>query len=235
METNSIKINPLLELCSPLFQLTVAFRIGDHGTKLSENYGQKLKIALDNMEQSAFSKQIAPFEVQQVKYALAAFIDEAILNSAWPQRSSWMGKSLQLQYFGEHSAGEGFFKRLSELRQRGNQYINILEVYYVCLQFGFEGMYRMQGLEKLMALQVDLRSQIEMSRGIIDTRLAPNSLPQQKLSLKVGRKLPFWVIASVTTVLIFCIYLGFNVAISHKANKALQNINSNKMGLWHDE
>lgn len=235
METNSIKTNPLLELCSSLFQLTVAFRTGDRGAKLAEDYGQQLKIALDNLEQSAFTKQINPFEVQQIKYALAAFIDEAILNSAWPQRSSWMGKPLQLQYFGEHSAGEGFFKRLSELRQGGNQYINILEVYYVCLQFGFEGMYRMQGLEKLLALQVDLRSQIEISHGIIDAHLAPNGLPQQKLSLKVGRKVPVWVITSITTVLIFCIYLSFSIAISHKANKALQNINTNKIGLWHDE
>jgi type VI secretion system protein ImpK len=235
METNSIKINPLLELCGFLFQLTVAFRTGDRGAKLAEDYGQQLKIALDNMEQSAFAKQITSFEVQQIKYALAAFIDEAILNSAWPKRSSWMGKPLQLQYFGEHSAGEGFFNRLSELRQRGNQYINILEVYYICLQFGFEGMYRMQGLEKLMALQVDLRSQIEMSRGIINARLAPNGLPQQKISLKVGRKLPFWVITSITAALVFCIYLGYSMAISHKANKALQNINFNKMGLWHDK
>lgn len=235
METNSMKMNPLLESSGPLFQLTVAFRTGDRGAKLSEDYGERLKIALDNLEKDAFAKQITPFEVQQVKYALAAFIDEAVLNSAWPKRSSWMGKPLQLQYFGEHSAGEGFFNRLSELRQGGNQYINILEIYYVCLQFGFEGMYRMQGLEKLMALQVDLRSQIEMSRGIIDPRLAPNGLPQQKISLKVGRKLPFWVIASITAVLVFCIYLGYSVAISHKANKALQNINLNKMGLWHNE
>lgn len=228
-------MNSLLELCNPLLQLTAIFNLDDRGAELSEDYGAQIKTTLDNLEKEAFAKQIPTFEIQQVKYALAAFIDETILNSAWPKRTTWMGNPLQLQYFGEHSAGEGFFKRLSELRQAGSQYIDVLEVYYLCLQLGFEGMYRVQGLEKLLALQVDLRSQIEMARGVIDPRLAVNGLPQQKIALKVGRKLPFWVIASITGVLVFVIYLGYSLAINHKANVASQNINSNKMGFTHDE
>jgi type VI secretion system protein ImpK len=228
-------MNPLLELCNPILQLTVIFNLDDRGATLPENYGDRIKATLDNLEKEAFAKQIPAFDIQQIKYALAAFIDESILNSAWPKRVAWMGNPLQLQYFGEHSAGEGFFKRLSELRQAGSQYINVLEVYYLCLQFGFEGIYRVQGLEKLLALQVDLQSQIEMTRGVIDSRLAINGLPQQKITQKVGRKLPFWVIVSITGVLILIIYLGYSLAINHKANVALQNINSNKMEFSNDE
>lgn len=226
-----LTINPLLELCNPIFSLTAPFYAADHGANLAEDYQIQLKTAIAELERNAVTKQIAPVTLQHTKYAMAAFIDEAVLNSQWKPKSAWMTNSLQLQHFGEHTAGEGFFKRLTELRQSGPQYLNVLEVYYMCLQLGFAGMYRLQGPEKLAFLQVDLRSQIETARGPVNPCLAPNGLPKQNLVSKVGRKLPFWIIASSTALLLFCIYLGYSMAINHQANKALQNIDNSRTQL----
>ena len=226
-----VKPNPLLELCNPILQLTTVFRTGNRGIDLPADYGAQLKTALDDLERIACAQQIPLFEVQHIKYALTAFVDEAILNSAWPERTTWMGQPLQLQYFGEHIGGEGFFKRLTDLRQSGSQYINVLEVYYLCLQLGFEGMYRMQGLEKLLALQVDLHNQITTAHGPINPNLAPNGLPGHNLATKVGRKFPLWVIASLTACLIFCTYLGYAIAINQQANKSAQKIDISRSKL----
>lgn len=218
--------NILLELSSPILQMAALFHIDDHGAGLPHDYGERIKDTLQDFERQAIKKQISLFEVQCAKYALVAFIDEAILDSAWPMRSFWLGQPLQLQYFGEYLAGEGFFHKLSEMRQMGGRHINLLELYYVCLQLGFEGRYRIHGAEKLSDLQNNLQSQIRIIRGDVDRRLAAQGLPGQKINIKTGKKIPFWIVACATLVLIFGIYAGYSAAIGHKAGKALDVIKS---------
>jgi type VI secretion system protein ImpK len=221
-------MNKLVECASPIFHLASAFRVKDRGASLNANFRDKIINALDQLEHHAFEQQIAMNKVQQAKYALAAFIDELVLSSSWPGRNDWMGTPLQLQFFGEHLAGEGFFKRLQELRQNPGENVDVLEVFYICLQLGFEGVYRMKGLEQLLALQGDLRSQIELIRGIVDPKLSPAGIPTQSMATKMGARLPFWVIGSATAAILFFIYLGYAIAIDHQANKALASINQSK-------
>ena len=226
-----LTLNPLLELCNPIFALTSIFYTGDRGASISEDYQAQLKAAITELERNAIAKQISPVELQHTKYAMAAFIDEKVLNSDCKFCAAWMSNPLQLQYFGEHTAGEGFFKHLTALRQTGSQYLNVLEIYYICLQMGFQGMYRLQGIEKLSSLQVNLRSQIEAARGPVDPRMAPNSLPPQNIVSTIGRRLPFWVIAGSTGALFFCIYLGYSFVINHKTKQVLQNISNDRAQL----
>lgn len=226
-----MKTNKLLTLCNPVLQLTLMFKNKQHGTDLSEDFGNRIKSALTQLEQEASVQQISLFEVQHMKYALAVFVDETILNSTWLNRAEWMGQPLQLQYFGEHVGGEGFFKRLTDLRQMGAQYTDLLEIYYVCLQLGFEGMYHILGLEKLLALQVDVTSQIEAARGYSDNKLSPAGLTRQDMFSKMSRKLPFWVILSSTATLIFGIYLSYAITINFKADASLQQINKSRSEL----
>ena len=71
-------------------------------------------------------------------YAIVAFMDEQILRSQWSGRQQWMSQPLQLTYFNENTAGEGFFTRMQALEQRPNQ-AHVLEIYYLCLALGFRG------------------------------------------------------------------------------------------------
>lgn len=220
--------NKLLQSATPIFTLAAALRNKDRGANLPENFREQIIKLFDQFERTAFEQQIPVNATQQAKYALAAFIDELVLSSAWLGRNQWMGTPLQLQFFGEHLAGENFFQRLQTLRQNPQANIDLLEIYFLCLQLGFEGVYRLRGLEHLLSLQVDLRSQIEMERGIVSPILSPAGLPEQSIVTKVGARLPYWVIGSVTAAIMFFIFLGFTVAIDHQANVALKNINSSK-------
>jgi hypothetical protein len=140
------------------------------------------------------------------------------MSSAWPHKLSWMGKPLQLEYFGDNLAGEGFFQKLTKLRQSGNRNIDALEVYYLCLQLGFEGMYRMRGLEQLQALQVDLRTQIADCRNRVPRALSPHGVAEGSFMDKVQREVPYWVIAVVALAIIFFTYLVFVFLLSNKAD-----------------
>ena len=83
----------------------------------------------DQMERMAFERQIAMVILKDAKYALAAFVDEAVMCSRWPGRTAWMSRPLQLEMFGDHVAGEGFFERLAQLRQGGEANLDLIELY----------------------------------------------------------------------------------------------------------
>lgn len=214
--------NPLLECTAHLFALVMPLRSG--GSDAPDDLYEQVLDGFDIFERLAFERQISTADVQSAKFAIATFIDEAVMASSWPHRMEWMSQPLQLKLFGEHLGGEVFFVKLSELRQRGEQNLDLLELYYVCLQLGFEGVYKLRGLEQLMALQVDLRSQIDSHRGVADPRLAPNGAAREHLFTRVGRQVPYWVIASVTVAIIFFSYTGYTAVSMKSARDAADQI-----------
>ncbi|HEX7239600.1 MAG TPA: DotU family type IV/VI secretion system protein [Longimicrobiaceae bacterium] len=76
-------------------------------------------------------------------YAYIAFLDESVLNSGQPAFASWPRQPLQEEVFGDHMAGETFFRNLEELlgRQDSEDVADVLEVYHLCLLLGFRGRY----------------------------------------------------------------------------------------------
>lgn len=77
-------------------------------------------------------------EYDQARFAICAWIDEAILNSTWNQKKLWAKNQLQQLHYETSNAGEEFFDRLDVigLHQKG-----VREVYYLCLALGFAGRY----------------------------------------------------------------------------------------------
>jgi type VI secretion system protein ImpK len=145
----------------------------------------------------------------------------------------WMSNPLQLKYFGEHLAGESFFAKLNKLRQGGEKNLDLLELYYTCLQLGFEGMYKLRGLEPLMALQVDLRSQIDGYRGVVDPKLAPDGVPKTGIIARVSRHVPYWAIAVVTVGMLFFGYTGYTVMLAKRVDESLSSLESELARLSH--
>lgn len=213
----------LLECSASVFALTAKQRRNAQAGSLGDFRDRIIK-SFDILERMAFERQIGTSTVQDAKYALAAFVDEAVLASDNPERMEWMSNPLQLKFFGEHLAGENFFQKLNNMRQGGEKNLALLELYYTCLQLGFEGMYRMRGLESLMALQVDLRSQIDGYRGIVDPKLAPDGEPKTGIIARVSRHVPYWVIGVVTIGMVFFSYAGYSVILSKQVDLSLQSL-----------
>lgn len=216
-------INLLLECSASVFALTAKLRRTAMEGPLSD-FREQITKSFDVLERMSFERQVGIPAVQNAKYALAAFVDETVLASENPGRMEWMSNPLQLEFFGEHLAGENFFQKLNQLRQGGEKNIDLLELYYTCLQLGFEGMYRMRGLEALMALQVDLRSQIDGYRGVVDPKLAPDGVPKTGIIARVTRHVPYWVIGVVTIGLVFFSYTGYSVILSRQVATTLQSL-----------
>jgi type VI secretion system protein ImpK len=81
------------------------------------------------------------------RFAVFAWIDEAILSSRWNEKNRWQAEQLQRIYYQTTDAGELFFDRLNTvgLHQR-----DVREVYYLCLAMGFAGRHCHAGDEFLL-------------------------------------------------------------------------------------
>src|SRR5438093_8521298 len=115
-----------------------------------------------------------PKEVlRQAKYAVAAFLDEMVMNSRWPEKHRWASQMLQYELFGTQVAGVEFFDYLDTVRRKLPLNTDLLEVYYRCLALGFQGQYRLAGREKLKALIEDIKQDLQAKQGEI-TLFSPN-------------------------------------------------------------
>ncbi|OOG23476.1 hypothetical protein B1C78_11115 [Thioalkalivibrio denitrificans] len=219
-------LNPYLECSANLFSLVSRLRCEDRGAGLPDSFRDSLLAGFDMLERRAFELQLPLSDVQDAKYALTAFVDEAVLSSDWPGRKAWMDKPLQIEFFGDHLAGERFFERVASLRQNAERHLDVLELYYVCLQLGFEGIYRIRGVEQLMALQVDLRSQIETHRGAAEPKLSPAGIPNQGFMARVQRDVPYWAIVSISAALVVGAYSLYTVRAETLARESVAQVDT---------
>ncbi|HEV2613380.1 MAG TPA: type IVB secretion system protein IcmH/DotU [Gammaproteobacteria bacterium] len=209
--------NQSLACCLPIFNQLQNF------AHASSDFRDNVVASFVEFEREAISKNIDLKKIDPIKYALAALIDECVMNSTWSGKLVWMRRSLQLQFFGEHIAGEGFFERLSQLRQSGSTEIDVLEIYALCLQFGFQGMYRFKDKTQLSALRAGLESQIEVIRGKRTLSLSLPTSPDELLAKKT-RDIPLWWVGIVTIALIFFICLGYSAATHIQLHHAIKTL-----------
>jgi type VI secretion system protein ImpK len=78
-------------------------------------------------------------EWKLAKYALVAWIDEALTQAEWKAREWWQERSLESDYFKSGDAGIQFFVKAREAQECTNK--DSLEVFYVCVMLGFRGVY----------------------------------------------------------------------------------------------
>lgn len=76
------------------------------------------------------------WDLEQARFAVCAWADEVVANSAWHHKHLWQRERLQQIHFNTTDAGEEFFERLQALQPQQRE---VREVYYLCLVLGFTG------------------------------------------------------------------------------------------------
>ena len=157
------------------------------------------------------------------RYAVAAYIDEMIINSRWAHREQWAARPLQYDFFGEYVAGEGFFKRLETIRRSLPLNADLLEVYALCLILGFEGQYRVHERERLRGLIEDVTRDVQAKRGDVPA-LSPHGKRPEELMELVKRELPVWVVLVTSVGIVFLFYLALTFLINQDASHVLDQL-----------
>lgn len=186
-----------------------------------ESLHRRMRGFVDAMMQRAAQAGFSREDVNDIAYAIVALADEIALSKTEAFRQFWSSQQLQLVYFQENVAGEGFFTRLETLRRDPRRH-EVLRVYYLALLFGFQGKYRVRGGElELMNLTDDMQRDVGRSRKSRkgdDETLSPHGERPEGTVARGGRsKLPLFVaggtvVAAAVFGLVLRIWLGSSVS-----------------------
>ncbi len=143
-------------------------------------------LRLLTQSEQCLKKGLYPQEdYDQARFMVCAWVDEAILSSAWAHRAQWQKEQLQRVYYNTTDAGEEAFDRLNAL---GLHQREVREVYYLCLALGFMGRYVHKG-DEFMLSQVkasNLKLLLGSSVGLPSlerSELFPEAYPAEGASL----------------------------------------------------
>ncbi len=112
---------------------------------------QRIQSCVDEAIARGKSLGIVESDLADITYALVAYADEVAQRRPGALRDYWHQQPLQLRYFGENVAGDGFFERLQWLLHDPSR-VEALVIYHSILAFGFQGRYAVRGGE----LELDL-------------------------------------------------------------------------------
>jgi type VI secretion system protein ImpK len=202
-------LNPLVQAASPLLLLSAQLR----ETLSPMDVPGLRRYALDEIrrfEEQARASGVSNEVALSARYTLCACLDEAVLSTPWGNQSEWAQHPLLVQLHREAWGGEKFFEMLDRISHDPARYIDLMELQYLGIAFGFAGKYQIQerGHEHLRAVQEDLYRRIRSHRGP----------PEQELSLRwrgledrrnpLIRYVPWWVIG-VAALLVVAITFVF--------------------------
>jgi type VI secretion system protein ImpK len=214
----------LADLCSDFFVLILQLRENkEYGD--ADLLRQRIKDLLNNLEREARLAAIDSEDTKMALYALIAFVDETILGSEWSQKTAWLAQPLALELYNDFKAGEGFFERLEQLRQRAQTRARVLEVYYLCLTLGFKGKYLFIGPEQLRAMIEEIHRELQGPREKSATGISPNGLPREEVVARVREIVPAWVIGVAAFAIGFVFYVIMSLLISNEAESVTTTIN----------
>jgi len=111
------------------------------------------------------NEKVSREDYDMARFAVLAWVDEAIMASSWDGRAQWQREKLQRLYYQTEDAGEIFFDRLNTI---GLQKREVREVYYMCLALGFTGQFCNAGDEILLEGLKDENLKI-LTGNLIDT------------------------------------------------------------------
>src|SRR4249920_786465 len=160
-----IGLNPLVQAASPLLLLAAQMR-----DTVSMDVAGLRRHAMDEIrrfEEQARQAGIPSEVVLSARYTLCAGLDEAVLSTPWGNQSEWSQHPLLVALHREAWGGEKFFEMLDRIAQDPGRHLDLMELQYLCLAFGFGGKYEVldRGHEKLAAIQQDLYRKIRSQRS----------------------------------------------------------------------
>ncbi len=143
MQATSARRGGLALALQEVFTVVARIRADRQVAEDSEAFRAHVKRLLGRADQDGRDAGYDDEFVRLSIYAAVAFLDESVLNSPRPMFRDWPGRPLQEEVFGDHMAGETFYRYLDDLltRQDSEELADCLEVFQLCLLLGFRGRY----------------------------------------------------------------------------------------------
>ncbi|MEW6209867.1 MAG: type IVB secretion system protein IcmH/DotU [Acidobacteriota bacterium] len=167
-------------------------------------------------------------QLQTVKFALAAFVDETVLIADFPLREEWEKYPLQLEYVGEHLAGLTFFERLDTMMKTAETEadVDVIEVCYLCLLLGYKGKYNIYYEEQLRGVIENVAEFLRRANRLGAGGLSPHWKATDQPAPRIDPGLPRWlkISAGAGLGLAILIYLILSFLLGSELNAAKEQL-----------
>jgi type VI secretion system protein ImpK len=218
-------LNPLLAAANRLLNVLPQLRSSvqhPNPTALRDSLAQGVR----QFEAQARAAGVPTEKIVAARYALCTLIDETATSTPLGASGAWAQQGLLALFHGETGGGEKFFQLLSRLAENPQANLDLLELLYVCLEFGFEGRFRVTdgGQRQLEAIRQRLLQIIRKQRGEYERDLSPNWRGVSAANQRRLGGVPLWVVGAVTAVLLAVIYVGFQWSLSRASDKIAADI-----------
>ena len=219
------RTNSGLALASPIF--SDLFKVINGNNVNPDLLHKQFASMLRRYETQLVTQGLAEKRVRLMLYGLAATIDDIILQKDWALDSRWSQESMISLFFRETWGGERFFTLLKEMMGSAASYIKELELYYFCIQFGFEGRYRLASRNtELLQIRDDLFHVIRDAWGGLPFDLSPSWKGVVSLNPKTRPFKNLWYWCLLLVILIGMLYLLLSNILHKKADTAVKDIKS---------
>ena len=217
-------LNPLLDAAQSLFGLVIALRNTETG-----NADKLYRKVRDQITTIGEEIRLAGYDTTTqltYRYALCAFIDEAVLSTAWGGGSSWRDRSLPSYHHNETWGGEKFFTVLERMQMDPARYQEVLEFKYMCLCLGFQGKYGAQPdtQEVLNGLIVKLHRILRQLRGPAPERLFDEPEHAVSRGYRLPRLWPLWTPWALAAMVMTGVYLYLSNRLEHSTEQVLRSL-----------
>jgi type VI secretion system protein ImpK len=215
MSAGSSEKDELGRSLEPLFQLLVRIERERGGRADADKLYRQCCQEVESFQGRAKELELPPGDAENALYAIIALLDEIAVNDEGPIKEYWQPRLLQMRFFNENVAGDGFFDRLATLRGDSRRK-NVLRVFYLCIMFGFRGKYRIRGSElELLEIEEGLRAELQRIKAIPkEVVLSPaGKRPYEKIA-DVRRNQLVFSIATISACVSVLLYIGLRLALS---------------------
>ena len=208
--TGQTSANTLLSLASPLLSLSARLRLIVSYAGI-EQLKQSLLKEMSEFETRALQSGLLPEQVKSASYVLCTYMDEVIQNTPWGVQSNWGHMCLLISVHREGWGGERFFQVLDYAQKQPTQNLQLVELCYVLISFGFQGKYRViaNGANELDKIRSELYQTIQRIRGDFAVELSPHWQGQNSGKKSLAAQIPLWVISAVAASVLLLSYFAF--------------------------
>ena len=191
---------------------------------------QEISRLLSASEERASRGLVGKDDFHRARFAICAWVDEAILSSWWLHKTRWLDDQLQRLHYDTTAAGEEFFERLDAI---GPEQRELREVYYLCLALGFAGRYCNPGDERLLEqiktlqLKILLGNPVELPSPGAELFPAPQPCPDPAgpaPKAPAASRLAAVVCLTAPVLLFGILYLVYRFTLSGIAENFLRTV-----------
>ena len=219
--------NPLVDGALPLFGLVIRIRKLQAYDDVVDLYA-KVRNQIAALGEEGRQHDYDGATQLAFRYCLCAFVDEAVMGTAWGAQSSWAERSLLSVHHDETWGGEKFFTVMSRMQMEPKKYRDMLEFMYLCLCLGFKGKYSVQfsGNEELQIIISKLHRVLRELRGETPERLTDALSNVASRHYRVGRQWPWWTPWAVAGLVLVVAFVIYSLRLELTTRQVLQSLDS---------